>query len=258
MTPDGGAFVFVVQHRAAPQGSKDLQHGKGGKAYMVESSKAVKPFRTAVKRAALGHDGRPMVSFTGAVKVSIEFEFVRPASNQDEHATTKNTVGDIDKLTRAVLDALTEAQVIEDDRFVVQVEASKWWADEDQVFITVQCATPIMMRPVGPAIVSRVRRDNDLPPLAQSIVDFAQSIGVTVDPWQRYVLDEVVHHNPEAWDPQSGEDPPELPGGVPTFARADGSTFTGPSCCNTVDHKSCVRFGKEWQGACPCHTHCTA
>jgi crossover junction endodeoxyribonuclease RusA len=161
-----GDFTFVVRHRAAPQGSKDLQHGKQGQAYMVESSKAVKPFRAAVKRAALGHDGRPMAVFKGAVKVSIEFEFVRPKSNEDEHATTRSTVGDIDKLTRAVLDALTEAGVIEDDRYVVRVEAAKQWADEDQVFITVQSVAS------GPAVINPPSR-------VSAVVDFAQSIGVT-------------------------------------------------------------------------------
>jgi len=139
------AFTFVVLCRAAPQGSKILAKGKGGKPFMRESSNGVHPFRVAVRRAAQGADGRPRQSFTGPVSVSIEFEFVQPKSNTDPYPTTKNTVGDIDKLTRAVLDGITEAEVIEDDRFVVDLEhVTKRWGHEDRAVITV---TPV---PVGP------------------------------------------------------------------------------------------------------------
>lgn len=135
--PESEAFTFVVLHRAAPQGSKVMDKGKNGKPFMRESSKGVRPFRTALRRAAMGSDGRPRAKFLGPVTISIEFEFQRPRSNSDEHATTQGTVGDVDKLSRAVLDGLTEAGVIEDDRFVVKLVATKAWGDEDRAVITV-------------------------------------------------------------------------------------------------------------------------
>jgi Holliday junction resolvase RusA-like endonuclease len=161
-------FIFAVQHRAAPQGSKDLRTKADGSKYMAESSAGVKPFRTAVRRAALNAD-RPQ--FLGPVLVGIVFEFKQAKSNEDPYPTGRN-IGDLDKLTRAVLDALTEAKVIEDDSFVVgwlgTDEPSKLWGDRDQVIITV--------RPVPVPTLS----------------DFVEKhFDVELMPWQKVVLDEV-------------------------------------------------------------------
>ena len=71
-----GDFTFAVRHRAAPQGSKTLDKGAKGKPFMREASSGVHPFRTAVKRAALGDEGRPMARFVGPVVVDIVFEFI--------------------------------------------------------------------------------------------------------------------------------------------------------------------------------------
>lgn len=118
-----------------------MEKGRGGKPFMREASKGVRPFKTAVRRAALGSDGKPMLQFVGPVLVQIAFEFRRPAANQDPYPTTKNTVGDIDKLTRAVLDGLTESGVVEDDRFVVALDSvTKTWGPKDLAVITVRQA----------------------------------------------------------------------------------------------------------------------
>lgn len=137
MTPP---FTFVVRHRAAPQGSKDLRTNSRGGKYMTESSAGVKPFRTALRRAALGPDGLTMAKFTGAVVVSIAFEFKQAKSNTDPYPTGKN-IGDVDKLTRAVLDGLVAAQVIEDDSLVINLrDVTKRWGAEDRAIITVSSA----------------------------------------------------------------------------------------------------------------------
>lgn len=143
-------FTFSVRHRAAPQGSKTLDTGKGGKPFMRESSHGVKPFRDAVKRAALGPDGLPRAAFKGNVAVVIDFEFEQAKSNKDLYPTGQK-IGDIDKLTRSVLDALTMAKVIEDDRYVVWLVASKEWGDEDRVTITVRSASR-EFRPVAETV----------------------------------------------------------------------------------------------------------
>lgn len=142
-----GAFTFVVHHRAAPQGSKDIMtNAKGGK-YMKESSAGVKPFRTAIRRAVLGADGRPRATFKGPVVVAVEFEFRQAKSNVDEVPIGQN-IGDLDKLMRAVFDGLAQAEVIEDDRYVVGITGtSKRWGPEDRVFITVMPAAEVAPAP---------------------------------------------------------------------------------------------------------------
>jgi Holliday junction resolvase RusA-like endonuclease len=170
------AFTFAVLGRAAPQGSKTLvKDARTARAHMREASNNVHPWRTKVRRAALGPDGNPLRQFHGPVQVHIEFEFRRAKSNQDDYPTGMN-IGDVDKLTRAVLDALTQSRVIEDDRYVVEVSASKHWGDEDRAVISVSPARDLHMRPIG----------------AAAVIDFAEKIGTPLDPWQRLALDEVV------------------------------------------------------------------
>jgi Holliday junction resolvase RusA-like endonuclease len=240
VTPEADGFTFFVPHRAAPQGSKDIQRGKNGKPFMVESSKGVKPYRTALRRAALAGQALPLVQFDGPVAVSIEFEFVKPKSNTDPYPTSR-LVGDIDKLTRATFDGLVEAKVITDDSLVVCLrDVTKVWGDRDGAYVTVQ-HVPGLFEPTGQTDDQVILDETHTMP-TQSIVDFAQSIGVEVTPWQRFVIDGVVHRNPEAWDPQSGDAPPAPPG-VPT-------------CCNPVDHKSCLMMGMG-ADVCPCPHHCT-
>lgn len=224
MTPEDGWFTFVVLGRAAPQGSKDAHVGKNGKPYLVEASKRVHPWRKQIMKAAKGPDGRPLATFTGPVEIDIEFEFRRAKSNTDEYPTVQ-TIGDGDKLTRAVWDALTQAKVIEDDAYCVRWSGSKHYAEEDRAYISVRQARPVSMRPIGPAIIDEIQRtlENPPPTMPRSIVDFAQQIGVTLDPWQKLVIHE--------------------------------QTRSKPLCCNPVDHKSCKLFGEDTM--CPCPVHCS-
>lgn len=212
-------FTFVVLGRAAPQGSKELQRGKDGKPYLVESSKRVHPWRKLIMRAAKGSDGRPLATFAGPVEIHIEFEFRRAKSNTDPFPTV-STIGDGDKLTRAVWDALTQAGVIQDDAYCVDWSGSKRYAEEDRTYITV--------RPVRGYSVDRMPQVVDGPiPTPPSFVEFASKIGVTLDSRQGFIIDEVFKH-----------------------------TVIEPKCCNAVDHKSCNMFGEDTN--CPCPTHCTA
>jgi|SRR5688572_4927430 len=137
------SFTFVAKGKAAPQGSKTLGRRKNGSTFMKEASDRVKPWRTWVKRATLGSDGLARWKYSGAVRVDIGFEFRRPKSNTDNHPTARH-FGDLDKLSRAVLDALVMAGVIPDDSMVVELQADKVFGDEDRVIITV---TPIVSKP---------------------------------------------------------------------------------------------------------------
>jgi crossover junction endodeoxyribonuclease RusA len=124
-------YSFTVWGIAAPQGSK--RHV--GKGVMLESSDRVRPWRQDVRFAAL--EERPSDwDMATPMRLDLVFWFPRPAS----HYGTRNgisylkanapiepvsaRIGDIDKLQRAVFDALTGVAYL-DDRQVVEVEARK-------------------------------------------------------------------------------------------------------------------------------------
>jgi len=126
-----GAYSFTVYGTAAPQGSK--RHVGNG--VMLESSDRVRPWRQDVRFAAL-EKRPPEWDMTKPMRLDLVFWFARPAS----HYGTKNGItyiksnapaqpvsarlGDIDKLSRAVLDALTGVAYL-DDRQVIRLEARK-------------------------------------------------------------------------------------------------------------------------------------
>jgi crossover junction endodeoxyribonuclease RusA len=119
---------FVPGHPKA-QGSK--RHV--GKGIMVESSKDLRPWRQAIAYectvAALGR------SFAAAVRVDATFFFQRPSAH---YGTGRNAgqlkasapryrtpAPDLDKLLRALFDAIVISGVIRDDRYIVEVYANK-------------------------------------------------------------------------------------------------------------------------------------
>lgn len=121
---------FVVYGMPAPQGSK--RHVGGGR--MVESSKAVKPWREAVKYAslqALADAGHPP-PLDGPLRAWIVFTLPKPGSAPKRTRTWPCRKPDLDKLLRSTLDALTDAGLIADDaRLVEFVRLAKVFPDED-------------------------------------------------------------------------------------------------------------------------------
>lgn len=122
---------IIAYGKAAPQGSKrHVGHG-----IMIESSKAVKPWRERVHHAALeALAGAPRIE--GPVQVHVVFYFDRP---KNHYRTGRNAdllrdnapafptggVGDLDKLQRSCFDSLSTAGVWRDDSQVVAVTAEK-------------------------------------------------------------------------------------------------------------------------------------
>lgn len=107
---------FFVPGAPAPQGSK--KHV--GRGILIESSKAVGPWRERVALAAHAHTERLL---TGPVGVRLHFVLPRPKSaRKGVEITIKRP--DVDKLARACLDALTDV-VIHDDAQVVDLHATK-------------------------------------------------------------------------------------------------------------------------------------
>lgn len=124
---------FVAGH-PRPKGSltpQIVRDGAGratGRVRMVESSADSSRWRRVM---ALGFRAAGLVHpLTGSVHVVAHF-YIPPlpalGANIRTHPTSPN-VGDIDKLVRNLLDALTDAKVYVDDRQVVSVTASKEWA----------------------------------------------------------------------------------------------------------------------------------
>ena len=119
-------LVITVHGKPAPQGSK--RHVGNG--VMLESSAKVKPWREAVKSAALQVRGDRL---EGAVEVAVCFTFDKPKSAPKRRRTwpVTRSSGDVDKLLRSTFDALTDAGVFKDDSQIVHVSAWKAFTDDD-------------------------------------------------------------------------------------------------------------------------------
>lgn len=132
-------FSFDVNGFPGPQGSKE-RRGNGA---LVESSRRVKPWRSDVKAAAelaIDHPGlAPWRTLTEPTHITVIFRFRRPKSHyrtgRNAHLLRDNAptypvsraYGDIDKLARSTLDALTAAGVLVDDSLVYSLLAKKRW-----------------------------------------------------------------------------------------------------------------------------------
>ncbi len=128
---------IVAYGLPGPQGSK--RHV--GKGVMIESSKKVKPWREAVKLAALDiRSGAPPID--APVEAVMVFTVVRPRSHyrsgRNAHLLREGaparpgTTPDLSKLARSTEDALTEAGVWRDDALLVEyARLAKVYANED-------------------------------------------------------------------------------------------------------------------------------
>jgi len=126
---------IVVFGRPITQGSKTRTRW----AMRDANSETLKPWRDNVRSAAidaleLGHRFG-----TDPVIVSVIFTFPRPNSHKGTGRNagvvkrgappfpSSHSIGDVDKLARACLDAIVDADVIRDDSQVVQLNAAKVW-----------------------------------------------------------------------------------------------------------------------------------
>lgn len=135
----------------APQGSK--RHVGMGR--MIESSKALKPWRELIiadcKKLNLPE------ALDTPVGISLIFCFPRPKNHFNKKGELlgkapkhKTTRPDIDKLTRAVLDALVYGAVIKDDSMVYNISVHKRFCvgkEEPGVSITVMDSSDLPFRP---------------------------------------------------------------------------------------------------------------
>lgn len=134
--------TVVVHGVPAAQGSK--RHVGNGR--MVEMSKRLGPWRAAIAEAIVEAGWQRDPILTGPVWVDLTFYLPRP---KHHYGTGRNAdrlkpnapvwvstaVGDIDKLCRAVLDAITHAGAWRDDSQVAYLAAEKHYAEQPGVRI---------------------------------------------------------------------------------------------------------------------------
>jgi crossover junction endodeoxyribonuclease RusA len=124
-------LVFTVHGLPKPQGSKSaFISKKTGKLLVTEAVKDSPAWRRKVRdNIALGMratppplEGWPLL---GPIAVDLIFTMPRPVSHPKRRRTWPFAKPDVDKLTRAVLDAGTQAKLWLDDAQVVDVHAAK-------------------------------------------------------------------------------------------------------------------------------------
>ena len=135
-----------VRGQPAPQGSKRPVRLGNGKIGMAESSKAVGPWREAV-RAETQRSMNGSGPLAGPVRVSLAFFTPRPKGHfrtgrfaailRDGAPGRPAGRPDLDKLARAVLDGLTAGGAWKDDSQVVVLVAEKLYRPMPGCMITV-------------------------------------------------------------------------------------------------------------------------
>jgi crossover junction endodeoxyribonuclease RusA len=125
-------ITFFVAGRPAPQGSKRYVGGNrasGGR--FIEASKYLPAWRSAVTDVAREYMGEAFLPpLEGPVELHVAFYLERPPSVSRKKRPEPVVPPDVDKLCRAVCDALSDGFVWMDDSQVVRLYASKHYADD--------------------------------------------------------------------------------------------------------------------------------
>jgi len=124
-TPAQPPVSFFIEGTPAPQGSKKA-FVVGKRAIIVDDNKVtLKVWRALITAGARAASLR-LDEYAGALRV--ELDIYMPRGKTVKRARPSVTP-DIDKLTRAVLDGLTDSGVYGDDGQVVSLRADQWYAD---------------------------------------------------------------------------------------------------------------------------------
>lgn len=127
--------AFTVHGMPVPQGSKRSFTLPSGRSVLVDSNHArLRSWRANVASAAAEAMSRHRL-FLGPIALKVEFGFPRPASHFRRDGSLKPSAPayhiqrpDIDKLMRALLDAMTGV-VFRDDAQVFQSSEVRLWAE---------------------------------------------------------------------------------------------------------------------------------
>ena len=124
---------IIVKAKPVTQGSVHAITVNGKARVIHNKSKELYAQRELIQ--ALYHDAGG-IKHTGGVEIELVFTFVRPKSVSAKKRPHVIVKPDIDKLERAVLDALTH-HAYDDDAQVVKLSALKTYGDEEGIEINV-------------------------------------------------------------------------------------------------------------------------
>lgn len=119
-------FTLTVPGKPLPKGS--LKHIGNGR--MIEQTK-VKTWMKDIRTHITDAYGVDAPLFEVPVMAILEFRFPRPLAAKNRLYPHMRSVGDIDKLARAVLDAL-QPQILVDDSLVVVLTAAKYYETAEE------------------------------------------------------------------------------------------------------------------------------
>ena len=120
--------------------------------FSIEANKNLAPWRAdAIANLQQAMSEQGVEQFVGPVRVSATFTYGRPAGHygtgrnarvvKDSAPLWKASAPDLDKLARALGDALTQAGVVRDDALIVSWAIDKVWGESPSVELAVVCDT---------------------------------------------------------------------------------------------------------------------
>lgn len=144
--------VFV-QGVPAPQGSKTPMITKSKKVYLKEASKKLPEWRNRVvdaltrETAVLAEHNYPWVPEDRAYQLDVTFLLPRPKSHTRKQRLNRwrYQTPDLDKLVRAICDALEISGVISNDARIARLVAEKAYASPSE-----NTGADILLRPLAP------------------------------------------------------------------------------------------------------------
>lgn len=135
-------LTCVIPGNPQPQGSKT----RGANGAMYEANRRLKPWRAhAITQLRAAWAGEPI---THGVHVTARFVYARPKSHYGTGRNAgivkpsapyyKASAPDLDKLQRALGDALTQAGILRDDALIVAWNSAKVYGAVPEVRLTVR------------------------------------------------------------------------------------------------------------------------
>ncbi len=119
------SVALTVYGTPAPKGSRTLGLRGDGSAFSRPASNREHTWTEAVARHAQWLKAQPVDAPNPPYAVTLTFYLARP--KRPVHGYPSRV--DVDKLARAVLDGLVVGGLLEDDRHVTELVASKRWAE---------------------------------------------------------------------------------------------------------------------------------
>lgn len=150
-------FQIFIEGEPRPQGSKQ-GFIRGNRVVLVEAQKDLPAWRDHMTKLLQLKRLETNTRYETATSVALTFWLPRPKSVKRSYATQTY---DIDKLTRAVLDSITKADIWRDDSDVVDLTVRKTYADLHQPGVLISI-TPFDNETITTGVSSLERKRRNL------------------------------------------------------------------------------------------------